>query len=317
MLYDALDSWLEAERRWGVQRAAEHFAEPLLAVRDSVARVLGTQPRHIALLDCASRAWSVAFAAALAAHPRIRAISSFDEYGSNSLCLLAARQQRGLELRLIDARGDAAQLLQRLDEQLHDLAPARRRCCRSARCPPGMARLPRWRAWPSASAPMTGCSSSMPAMRSASCRWRWRRSAATCWCSRHARLRGPKGLGVLYLGERALERLAPPDGLDVGGAQWSDAFALQARDDARRFECSEFNPGLRLALKASCDYLLQTDVQRIARRNRQLRERIAQLLYRRLGWTPLEQGPHASALMTYAAPELSGEQWLKRLHARA
>ncbi|MDF5992106.1 aminotransferase class V-fold PLP-dependent enzyme [Pseudomonas aeruginosa] len=123
VLYDALDSWLEAERRWGVQRAAEHFAEPLLAVRDSVARVLGTQPRHIALLDCASRAWSVAFAAALAAHPRIRAISSFDEYGSNSLCLLAARQQRGLELRLIDARGDAAQLLQRLDEQLHDLAP--------------------------------------------------------------------------------------------------------------------------------------------------------------------------------------------------
>lgn len=129
-------------------------------------------------------------------------------------------------------------------------------------------------------------------------------------------LRGPKGLGVLYLGERALERLALPDRLDVGGAQWSDAFALQARDDARRFECSEFNPGLRLALKASCDYLLQTDVRRIARRNRQLRERIAQQLYRRLGWTPLEQGPHASALMTYAAPELSGEQWLKRLHAR-
>ncbi|MGJ5691578.1 hypothetical protein, partial [Pseudomonas aeruginosa] len=69
VLYEALDSWLEAERRWGVQRAAEHFAEPLLAGRDSVARVLGTQPRHIALLDCASRAWSVAFAAALAAHP--------------------------------------------------------------------------------------------------------------------------------------------------------------------------------------------------------------------------------------------------------
>ncbi|WP_185957976.1 hypothetical protein [Pseudomonas aeruginosa] len=87
----------------GVQRAAEHFAEPLLAVRDSGRASVGTQPRHIALLDCASRAWSVAFAAALAAHPRIRAISSFDEYGSNSLCLLAARQQRGLELRLIDA----------------------------------------------------------------------------------------------------------------------------------------------------------------------------------------------------------------------
>lgn len=317
VLYEALDSWLEAERRWGVQRAAEHFAEPLLAVRDSVARVLGTQPRHIALLDCASRAWSVAFAAALAAHPRIRAISSFDEYGSNSLCLLAARQQRGLELRLIDARGDAAQLLQRLDEQLHDLAPGQTPLLSLSAVPTGhgaatalegvaerirahdglffldashaVGQLP-------LAVEATGCDVLVFPPR------KW--------------LRGPKGLGVLYLGERALERLALPDGLDVGGAQWSDAFALQARDDARRFECSEFNPGLRLALKASCDYLLQTDVRRIARRNRQLRERIAQQLYRRLGWTPLEQGPHASALMTYAAPELSGEQWLKRLHAR-
>ncbi|MBH9321661.1 aminotransferase class V-fold PLP-dependent enzyme [Pseudomonas aeruginosa] len=317
VLYEALDSWLEAERRWGVQRAAEHFAEPLQAVRDSVARVLGTQPRHIALLDCASRAWSVAFAAALAAHPRIRAISSFDEYGSNSLCLLAARQQRGLELRLIDARGDAAQLLQRLDEQLHALAPGQTPLRSLSAVPTGhgaatalegvaerirahdglffldashaVGQLP-------LAVEATGCDVLVFPPR------KW--------------LRGPKGLGVLYLGERALERLALPDGLDVGGAQWSDAFALQARDDARRFECSEFNPGLRLALKASCDYLLQTDVRRIARRNRQLRERIAQQLYRRLGWTPLEQGPHASALMTYAAPELSGEQWRKRLPAR-
>ncbi len=46
-------------------------------------------------------------------------------------------------------------------------------------------------------------------------------------CSRHAAVAAQvKGLGVLYLGERALERLALPDGLDVSGAQWSDAFAF-------------------------------------------------------------------------------------------
>ncbi|MGA4815398.1 hypothetical protein ACPA9J_09980 [Pseudomonas aeruginosa] len=130
------------------------------------------------------------------------------------------------ELRLIDARGDAAQLLQRLDEQLQTSPPARRRCCRSARAHRawrGYRAGGRGRAHP---APMTGCSSSMPAMRSASCRAggggdRLRRAGVP----RHAWLRGPKGLGVLYLGERALERLALPDGLDVGGAQWSDAFA--------------------------------------------------------------------------------------------
>ncbi len=267
VLYDALDSWLEAERRWGVQRAAEHFAEPLLAVRDSVARVLGTQPRHIALLDCASRAWSVAFAAALAAHPRIRAISSFDEYGSNSLCLLAARQQRGLELRLIDARGDAAQLLQRLDEQLHDLAPGQTPLLSLSAVPTGHG----------AATALEGVAERIRAhdglffLDASHAVGQLPLAVEAIGCDvlvfpPRKWLRGPKGLGVLYLGERALERLALPDGLDVGGAQWSDAFALQARDDARRFECSEW--------------------------------------------------PHASALMTYAAPELSGEQWLKRLHAR-
>ncbi|EQL41942.1 hypothetical protein M770_07640 [Pseudomonas aeruginosa VRFPA03] len=226
-------------------------------------------------------------------------------------------RQRGLELRLIDARGDAAQLLQRLDEQLHDLAPGQTPLLSLSAVPTGHG----------AATALEGVAERIRAhdglffLDASHAVGQLPLAVEAIGCDvlvfpPRKWLRGPKGLGVLYLGERALERLALPDGLDVGGAQWSDAFALQARDDARRFECSEFNPGLRLALKASCDYLLQTDVRRIARRNRQLRERIAQQLYRRLGWTPLEQGPHASALMTYAAPELSGEQWLKRLHAR-
>ncbi|MCS7933869.1 aminotransferase class V-fold PLP-dependent enzyme, partial [Pseudomonas aeruginosa] len=211
VLYDALDSWLEAERRWGVQRAAEHFAEPLLAVRDSVARVLGTQPRHIALLDCASRAWSVAFAAALAAHPRIRAISSFDEYGSNSLCLLAARQQRGLELRLIDARGDAAQLLQRLDEQLHDLAPGQTPLLSLSAVPTGHG----------AATALEGVAERIRAhdgllfLDASHAVGQLPLAVEAIGCDvlvfpPRKWLRGPKGLGVLYLGERALERLALP-----------------------------------------------------------------------------------------------------------
>ncbi|MDF5827048.1 aminotransferase class V-fold PLP-dependent enzyme [Pseudomonas aeruginosa] len=182
------------------------------------------QPRHIALLDCASRAWSVAFAAALAAHPRIRAISSFDEYGSNSLCLLAARQQRGLELRLIDARGDAAQLLQRLDEQLHDLAPGQTPLLSLSAVPTGHG----------AATALEGVAERIRAhdellfLDASHAVGQLPLAVEAIGCDvlvfpPRKWLRGPKGLGVLYLGERALERLALPDGLDVGGAQWSDA----------------------------------------------------------------------------------------------
>ncbi|MCW5374724.1 aminotransferase class V-fold PLP-dependent enzyme, partial [Pseudomonas aeruginosa] len=249
VLYDALDSWLEAERRWGVQRAAEHFAEPLLAVRDSVARVLGTQPRHIALLDCASRAWSVAFAAALAAHPRIRAISSFDEYGSNSLCLLAARQQRGLELRLIDARGDAAQLLQRLDEQLHDLAPGQTPLLSLSAVPTGHG----------AATALEGVAERIRAhdglffLDASHAVGQLPLAVEAIGCDvlvfpPRKWLRGPKGLGVLYLGERALERLALPDGLDVG-LQQVVATGLerqaQPRVELRAFEAPRVIPCLQ------------------------------------------------------------------------
>ncbi|MGV8495670.1 hypothetical protein, partial [Pseudomonas aeruginosa] len=86
----------------------------------------------------------------------------FDEYGSNSLCLLAARQQRGLELRLLDARGDAAQLLQRLDEQLHDLAPGQTPLLSlsavAAPCPVGTALSDSSGVWPGARS--CNCSSS-------------------------------------------------------------------------------------------------------------------------------------------------------------
>lgn len=94
-----------------MQRAAEHLAEPLWAARDNVVRMLDTQPRHTVLFDCVSHTWSVTLTVTLAVYPRIRVISSFDEHGSNGLCPLAAHQQCGLELHLINMRGDAAQLL--------------------------------------------------------------------------------------------------------------------------------------------------------------------------------------------------------------
>jgi selenocysteine lyase/cysteine desulfurase len=103
-------------------------------------------------------------------------------------------------------------------------------------------------------------------------------------------LRGPKGIGVLYVSDRALGRLAPAQSNDM--------------PDARRFEGHEFNPGLHLAFKAACDYAHAIGPARIQRRNRHVRAMVASSLAARVGWVALEaEHPDRSALMTYRMDE--------------
>src|SRR5207247_2203461 len=49
-------------------------------------------------------------------------------------------------------------------------------------------------------------------------------------------LRGPRGIGFLYVSDRMLERGAFPLFLDMRGADWTDPDAFRLADSARRFE---------------------------------------------------------------------------------
>src|SRR5439155_1652066 len=53
-------------------------------------------------------------------------------------------------------------------------------------------------------------------------------------------LRGPRGIGFLYVSDRMLERGAFPLFLDMRGADWTDPDAFRLADGARRFENCEF-----------------------------------------------------------------------------
>ena len=53
-------------------------------------------------------------------------------------------------------------------------------------------------------------------------------------------LRGPRGIGFLYVSDRMLERGAFPLFLDMRGADWTDPDAFRLADGARRFENWEF-----------------------------------------------------------------------------
>lgn len=314
-VYAAWDRWLSAERSMGVHGAMEFLAQELAGVRQSAARLIGAQPHQIALLDSASHAWASAMSAVLAASDDVHVVSTHDEYGSNSLCLLAAHARLGLTV--IPGRDGDGPLQVRLAQALSGV-PARSRVVVSLSAVPtahgvatdlrGIAQVVRQRdgllfvdaSHAVGQLPVDvgewGCDVLVFPAR------KW--------------LRGPKGIAVLYVSDRALAHLGVPGNVDVAGARWTQARVLHAHADARRFEGQEFNPGLRLALKAACDGAWDVGVERIAARNAEVRSAVVQALREGCGWEPLEGAhPRATALLTYALPDSAGDgdAWMRAL----
>ena len=69
-------------------------------------------------------------------------------------------------------------------------------------------------------------------------------------------LRGPRGIGFLYVSDRALAAGAYPLLVDMHGATWTDPDRFELTPDARRFESWEISSALVLGLGAAARYAL-------------------------------------------------------------
>jgi cysteine desulfurase/selenocysteine lyase len=308
-VYAAWQAWLDTERQMGALRAAEHHADALQGVRASVARLVNAQAHQIAFLDSASHAWSAAMSATLTTAQPVHVITTQDEYGANALALTTAAQRGRLGFSVMSSRPAQRSFLERLDDELQRVADTHMLVVSLPVVPT---------AWGVAT-PLEGVAQRVHA-RGGLLLLDASHAVGQLPVDVHALvcdmlvfpsrkwLRGPKGLGVLCLSDRALARLGVPDTIDVAGARWVSERRMQPHADARRFEGNEFQPGLRLALGAASDYALAVGPARIAGRNAQVRAMVARTLEARFGWQPLEAGhDHASALMTYALPAAAGD----------
>jgi selenocysteine lyase/cysteine desulfurase len=75
-------------------------------------------------------------------------------------------------------------------------------------------------------------------------------------------LRGPRGVGFLYVSNRVLDSLHPPM-IDLFSATWIDADHYELRKDARRFENWESNYAAKLGLGSAIDYALNLGLDEI------------------------------------------------------
>src|SRR5438128_11969758 len=79
-------------------------------------------------------------------------------------------------------------------------------------------------------------------------------------------LRGPRGIGFLYIADRVLERGAAPLYIDMRGASWATADSYELEPDARRFENWEFSYALVLGLGAAARYAIRAGIDRCSER---------------------------------------------------
>ncbi|MBT5186564.1 MAG: aminotransferase class V-fold PLP-dependent enzyme [Kordiimonadaceae bacterium] len=78
-------------------------------------------------------------------------------------------------------------------------------------------------------------------------------------------LRGPRGVGFLYVKKSVIEKLHPPI-IDLRGAKWKSATEYELRNDAKRFENWESNYAGTLGLGAAIDYALDIGLENIQTR---------------------------------------------------
>lgn len=94
-------------------------------------------------------------------------------------------------------------------------------------------------------------------------------------------LRGPRGIGFLYVSDRALARGDYPLGIDMAGAALQPGGGLDLVPSARRFENWEFSYALVLGLGEAARYALAAGIERTGGRAIEhaayLRERLAAL----------------------------------------
>jgi selenocysteine lyase/cysteine desulfurase len=129
-------------------------------------------------------------------------------------------------------------------------------------------------------------------------------------------LRGPRGIGFLYVSERALARGDYPLFVDMRGARWveRDRFALV--ENAQRFEDWEFPYALVLGLAAAARYATAVGVEEGGRRAARLAAALRERLSLIEGVRVLDRGRERCAIVTVDAAGCDASRLVEALRER-
>lgn len=253
-VYEAVTAHLAREYATGGYEAKDEAHGRVEAVYGSIARLLNAQASEIAIVENATRAFDMGFhAIPFAAGDVI--LTSVAEYASNYLAYLRMAEQVGVVVEVVpnDARGqlDTAALAALLDD------PRRRVRLVAVSHIPTQSGLVQPAAAIGALTRPRGVLFFLDATQSAG---QLPLDVAALGCdllcaTGRKYLRGPRGVGFLYVREAVLPNLVPPF-IDLHAATWTGSHSYALRADARRFENWESNIASTLGLGAAVEYAL-------------------------------------------------------------
>ena len=313
VVQDAMLRYLALEQELGGYEAADAQVENIEASYAAMARLLGTKARNVGLMQNST----VAFAQAVSAFdfgPGDVVLTSRSDYASNQIMYLSLARRRGVEIvRAPDAAEGGVdpeavrQLIARRRPALVALTwiPTNSGLVQPVEAVGGICR--------EAEVPylIDGCQAAGQLPIDV--------NALHCdYLSGTARkfLRGPRGLGFLYVSDRALQLGAHPLLVDMRGADWTDANAFELHPGARRFETWEFAHALVLGLGAAAEYALKVGIDTTGERARQLAEYARVHLATIPGVRVLDRGPRLCAIVTVAIADRDTTEIKLALRAR-
>ena len=126
-------------------------------------------------------------------------------------------------------------------------------------------------------------------------------------------LRGPRGIGFLYVSDRMLEQNRHPLFPDTHGAAWTAPDTYQLEPDAKRFENWEFSYALLLGLGAAVDYANKLDLNKACNRAFYLAEHVRNQFSTMPGVRLLDHGENLCAIVSAEIEGKNPDDIVKRL----
>ncbi len=294
---EAIVAHLRREAMEGGYEAGDAASEAVADAYARIAELLGTTAAHVALVENAT----VAFDSALSAFDLGRGdviVTTRADYVSNQLAFLALARRRGVEVRRAADLPEGGVDPQSVRELLRDPR------CRlvSVTWVPHNSGLVQDVAAVGAVCEERGVPYLIDACQAAG-QLPIDVQALRCdYLALTARkfLRGPRGIGCLYVSERALRRGDHPLHVDMRGAHWTEADAFELAPDARRFENWEFAYALVLGFGAAVRYALAVGLDEAQRRARALAEEARARLAALPGARVLDRGRERCAIVSVA-----------------
>lgn len=130
-------------------------------------------------------------------------------------------------------------------------------------------------------------------------------------------LRGPRGVGFLYVSDRVLEQGLSPLFPDLRGAEWIDENLFQPEPYASRFENWEFAYGLVLGMGEAARYAGAVGIERIEQRVTALAGSLRERLGALSGMSVHDRGTRLSGIVTVSCNRHPAQHLKSRLSDHA